>query len=464
MRCRLARGKISLWKVHLMKLTGLRYWRTLLPAAMLAVVVALVARHEYPLPPDTGLLLWLSRLDPLLLLGHLRWEGSFPSWGWLPLATVLFTFAAGRVFCGWLCPLGGLLALLQSLKGHGFGSSAWASRLRPWRYYWLLLLLALLLLGSGWTIYLSPFHLLTSELSRLWLGQVPWVAVALVILGLATFPRFWCVYLCPSGLLMSLGARWRVWAVKQPPGCVKCGACAQACPTGAFVPGSGSAGADCLLCGRCAERCLVSEGISLGMRADGGSLSARAGGLFTRREIIRAGVALTVAAAAAPGLAAPGGSQPLRPPGALAEAEFLARCSRCGRCIKACPSKCLKAAPLNKGAAVFLTPVIIPREARCELTQDCQKVCPTGAISHLPVEKTVIGLAEVDRTRCLGWTEGKLCLLCKEQCPRHAIASDALHRPSVSRELCVGCGACENGCPVEEAAIVIRPQTSRRRH
>ncbi|MDT8899893.1 4Fe-4S dicluster domain-containing protein [Anaeroselena agilis] len=452
-----------------MKLTGLRFWRTLLPATMLALVVTQVARHEYPLPPDAGLLLWLTRLDPLLLVGHLRWEGTFPSWGWLPLATLLVTFAAGRVFCGWLCPVGGLLAVLHSLQGVRLGPSRrdgpprWTRHLRVWRFYWLILLLAVLLLGSGWTLYLSPFHLLTSEMSRLWAGQVPWAALALVTVGLITFPRFWCVYLCPSGLLLSVLARWRLWAVKKPAGCINCGACSKVCPTGASASGTSSAGADCLLCGRCAERCPINEGIALGERKGGGMAPASGGGLFKRREIIRAGVALTVAAAAAPTLIVAKGDPPLRPPGALAEAEFLARCSRCGRCIKACPGKCLKAAPLSKGAAVFLTPMIVPREARCELTQDCQRVCPTGAISHLPVAKAIIGFAEIDRTRCLGWTEGKLCLLCQEQCPQHAITSDGLHRPSVSHELCVGCGACENGCPVEGAAIVVRPQPSRRR-
>lgn len=284
---------------------------------------------------------------------------------------------------------------------------------------------------------------------------------ALVAAGLLIFPRFWCVYLCPTGLFLALLSRWRRWTVKAPADCVDCGLCARVCPTGAAA-GPEPAGPDCLLCGRCAGVC-PAGGIDLAGRRSDGLPAAREGGGFTRREIIRAGVALTVAAAAVPILTNPAGAQPLRPPGALEEEEFLARCSRCGRCIKACPSKCLKAMPLTAGAAQFLTPVIIPREARCELTQDCQKVCPTGAIAMLPVEKTLIGLAEIDRARCLGWAEGKLCLLCQEQCPQHAIDSDDKNRPSIVTDLCVGCGACENGCPVEGPAIVVRPQPKRRR-
>jgi ferredoxin len=457
-----------LLRVELMRTTGLRYWRILLPAAMLALVAALVARHEYPLPPDTGLLLWLSRLDPLLLVSFLRWEGAVPSWAWLPAAVILVTFAAGRVFCGWLCPIGGLLALLQGLRGGARrrlglggrnGPAEWTRRLHPWRYHWLLLLVVLMLMGSGWTLYLSPFHLLTADLSRLWLGKMPWMTAALVVAGLVAFPRFWCVFLCPTGLLLSLVARWRLLAVRGPVDCNRCGACSPVCPTGAASAGE-AAGADCLLCGRCAERC-PAGGVTLGVRP-GDEPPASKGGLFTRREVIRAAMALTAAIAAAPALSV-SAARPLRPPGALEEAEFLARCSRCGRCIKVCASKCLQASPLDKGPAAFLTPVLVPREARCELTRDCQRVCPTGALAHLPVEKTIIGLAEIDRSRCLGWTEGKLCLLCKEQCPVHAITSDAFNRPRVSPDLCVGCGGCENGCPVEEAAIVVKPQPKRRR-
>jgi len=72
-------------------------------------------------------------------------------------------------------------------------------------------------------------------------------------------------------------------------------------------------------------------------------------------------------------------------------------------------------------------------------------------------------MAQIDRSRCIGWAEGRLCLLCQEQCPLQAIDSDEQNRPSVVTERCAGCGACENGCPLEDAAITVKPQSSRRR-
>jgi ferredoxin len=310
-------------------------------------------------------------------------------------------------------------------------------------------------------MYLSPFHLLTAELTRLWQHKIPWLLAAVVVAGLLVFPRFWCVYICPTGLLLSLVARWRRFAVTPPANCLHCGLCERSCPTGAAHRLPQPAGSDCLVCGRCSQVC-PADSFAVTAKPEDAPPPAGAG-TFTRREILRAGVALAVAGAAMPVFSRPAGANPLRPPGALEEDEFLARCSRCGRCIKACPAQCIKPLPLTSGPALFLTPAIIPREARCELTQDCQKVCPTGAISHLPVDKTLMGLAEIDKTRCIGWAEHRLCLLCQEQCPQHAIDSDAQDRPSVITDLCVGCGACENGCPLDDAAIVVRPQPKRRR-
>ena len=86
------------------KLPPLRFWRTLIPAAALLITIGLLSKFNYPLPDYTSILLWYSRLDPLLLLSFLR-NGEIPGWLWLPLAMLLATLLAGRVFCGWLCPL-----------------------------------------------------------------------------------------------------------------------------------------------------------------------------------------------------------------------------------------------------------------------------------------------------------------------------------------------------------------------
>ena len=455
-----------------MKLSSLRYWRTFIPVGMLAATIFLVVRYTYPLPPDSVLLLWYSRLDPLLLLSFLRWEGVFPTWGMVPLITVLLTLIAGRVFCGWLCPVGGLLTLQHSLRMsvkqrmsspyNGRKPGNWTNHLYPYRYPWLLFLLVLMMSGSGWVVYLSPFHLITEEVSRVLQQKIPWMLLLMLALGLITFPRFWCVFVCPSGLILSLLARFRLFVVKTPQGCRSCGICQKVCPTGAVRPELGVAGSDCLVCGRCSEQCPAGNFV-LSCRPQDKIRTSGKDNFFTRREVIRLGSAVALAIATLPSLLRPVEANPLRPPGALEEDEFLARCSRCGRCIKACPSKCLKEMPFSSGAALFLTPMIVPREARCELTQDCQKVCPTGAISQLSVEKTVIGLAEIDQSRCIGWAEGKLCLICQEQCPQQAIDADSHDRPSVITEHCVGCGACENACPVEGPAIIIRPQSRRRR-
>jgi MauM/NapG family ferredoxin protein len=454
-----------------MKLSSFRYWRTFIPLCMLIFTVFLLVRHTYPLPPDSELLLWYSRLDPLLLLSFLRWEGQFPIWGILPLGIIILTLIVGRVFCGWFCPVGGLLTLqhnmiasTKKMSSHYKGEKLrnWMSHLYPYRYPWLLFLLVLMMSGSGWVMYLSPFHLITEELSRILQQKTPWMLLLILSLGMITFPRFWCVFICPSGLIFSLLSRLRMFVVNAPKDCRYCGICQNVCPTGSISPKPSTAGPDCLVCGRCSEHCPAGSFV-LSWRSQDKQRFSGADKLFTRRESLRIGSALAIAIATLPSLLRPAEANPLRPPGALEEDEFLARCSRCGRCIKTCPSKCLKEMPLSSGPALFLTPMIVPREARCELTQDCQKVCPTGAISHLPVKKAIIGLAEIDHSRCIGWAEGKLCLICQEQCPQQAVDADPQNRPSVVTERCVGCGACENACPVEGPAIVVRPQLLRRR-
>ena len=73
-------------------------------------------------------------------------------------------------------------------------------------------------------------------------------------------------------------------------------------------------------------------------------------------------------------------AQALRPPGALAEHDFLGACVRCGLCVRDCPYDTLKLGRLGEGVASG-TPYFEARQVPCEMCEDipCVKACPTGA-------------------------------------------------------------------------------------
>ena len=185
-----------------------------------------------------------------------------------------------------------------------------------------------------------------------------------------------------------------------------------------------------------------------------------------RRTFLGAIVAAAVAALRpGAGRAAPGRStrRTLRPPGALAEADFLGRCIHCGQCGEACPNRTIKYFGLSNGLASLDTPYIIPREKACILYMKCDDVCPTGAIRPIARQARAIldgvkmGQAVVDESQCLSF-QGKTCGVCYRACPLPdvAITVGRLEQPHVT-DKCVGCGLCERSCIQLPQAIRIIP-------
>ena len=166
-----------------------------------------------------------------------------------------------------------------------------------------------------------------------------------------------------------------------------------------------------------------------------------------------------------PGLKRP----PIRPPGALAEVEFLSKCIRCRRCGQVCPNETIKyydgLDPVMAG-----TPYIVPREKGCILCMKCNNTCPSGALQPIAddgeevLKHVRMGMAVVDRNICNSFN-GYVCGVCVFACPYDGLAiyAEAWEQPVVT-DKCVGCGLCEQVCihypqairvmPIEEEAVV----------
>ncbi|MGI9538338.1 MAG: 4Fe-4S dicluster domain-containing protein [Desulfocapsaceae bacterium] len=138
----------------------------------------------------------------------------------------------------------------------------------------------------------------------------------------------------------------------------------------------------------------------------------------------------------------------LRPPGAVPEEIFPAKCIRCGRCVEVCPYRSIRMLDIRNGVHAG-TPLIEAELVPCYLCMKCVDVCPTGSLKRVGQEDTRMGLAVVDKFSCAAWIGTTLCRTCYDKCPfpEKAIKLDQL-KPVVEIDHCTGCGLCTNACPV----------------
>ena len=140
----------------------------------------------------------------------------------------------------------------------------------------------------------------------------------------------------------------------------------------------------------------------------------------------------------------------LRPPGALSETDFMARCIKCERCISVCPTDVLEPLGLEGGLLQARTPVLNFTNDCCTFCDKCREVCPTGAIEHVdPFDpaKGRIGVAIMHEDRCLAFLETGSCGICVDACPYDALSFDNGRHPVVDESVCNGCGECVRICP-----------------
>jgi polyferredoxin len=366
--------------------------------------------------------------DPLLLAATWLAAHAVPALLLWSLVVLGITVLAGRVFCGWVCPLGAVHAiasrLLRPWRGKRKPRDPW-SRWQLAKYYLLAGLLAGAAFGFHWVTIFDPIVLLTRTTTTALLPAAQWsveegstaiyqadgeygtvkklhltaatepayaflrdhvftipkqafLGGAIIFaffagtLALNAYrPRFWCRYLCPLGALLGIFS-WRPLLRRnvQEAGCNRCDLCGMACHGAAAVgPGEGWRPSECLGCFNCSDAC----------RRD--SLSFRLAWPWRRQPRLErldlskralfasafGGLAALAVARISPQAR---GRQfnPLliRPPGSRAEREFLQRCTSCGLCMKVCPTGGLQPTLVEAGWEGLWTPRLVPQIGYCD--------------------------------------------------------------------------------------------------
>jgi len=402
---------------------------------------------------------WFLQLDPLVAIGTiLTTHTLYRALAWA-LATVVLTIIFGRFFCSWVCPFGSIHHFV-GFWGNRKKKAAQKIQLNKYRnaqcikYFILIFFLTMAafpsLAATLQTGLLDPIPLVTRSFNLVilpivdkpinfvsvagrfyegaWLVFVMFLSAILLNL---IIPRFYCRFICPLGALFAVISRFALWRIgKKQNECINCKLCERACE-GGCEPSSNIKIGECVLCFNCLDEC-KDELVSYQRQP---SLSGE-----TLPDVSRRGFVLSLAsgvfALPAVRLGNKLGSnwyhKVIRPPGALAEEEFLKRCIKCSQCMRICPTNVIQPAGIAGGLEGLWTPVLNNRigSSGCQLNcVACGQVCPTSAIRPITLAEKhgldefakagpiKLGTAFFDRNRCLPWAMDKPCIVCQENCP-----------------------------------------------
>ncbi|MBF0122604.1 MAG: 4Fe-4S binding protein [Candidatus Omnitrophica bacterium] len=451
-------------------------------------------------------------IDPLVMVFTSLSQRVFLPGLVFSVIMIFLTLILGRFFCGWICPMGTMVDLAGKFRPDQKKDLADHHKaMIRWPKFMILALIFFLALGGiqvAWvldpiviiarvislnvipavTLAVDGFfqfmiqkfglyggfydfyrslkesllginvHFFSNSLDTLMFFAVICVCSLLIL-------RLWCRMLCPLGACYALSAIPSLLE-RRVSGCTSCGKCVRQCRMGAIAKGDSYRKEECILCMDCVYSC-PEKSTRFSWRLGGRRAHGEPGKGITRGQflLVCGSVGAMLGLKNSSSFAAEGdqasGHPVIRPPGALPEKRFVNTCVRCGNCMKVCITNVLQPDMFESGVEGLWTPRMIPEIGYCEYNcKLCGEVCPTGAITKLALEekkKWKVGLAEIDKSLCLSWKGQKDCIVCEEHCPisdkairmkEEVFEGVKMLRPYVDKELCNGCGICQNKCPV----------------
>lgn len=431
----------------------------------------------------------------------------------LVLATLLF----GRIYCSILCPLGILQDLVSRISSRRKRKKNRFSYARPknlLRYGILGIFILSLVAGFGIVVsLLDPYAAYGRMATNFFAPLYRWgnnllallaehgnsyafystevlvkgwltfgiALITLIITGILAWKhgRSYCNTLCPVGTFLGLLSRFSLFRIAMDTQkCTQCKACEKKCKSSCIEVNTFSIDhSRCVACFNCLGKCkfgaLKYTAAKPAKRAKTDPQAEQPG--LSRRDLLSLLGLLTLSATVKAqqlqvdgGLATiedkkvPDRKTPITPPGSLSAQHLKQHCTACQLCISACPNHILS--PSRKLSA-FMQPEISYERGYCRPEcVECSQVCPAGAIQPItPADKSAISIGQAIwiPDNCIVNRDSLPCDSCERHCPTGAITlverdpdHPKLKIPAVDKELCIGCGACENLCPARPFSAI----------